>query len=59
MGDYQDQILRQVGNWRDHPIVPCAVCRRLMSWYIEPDTGVCNECRIKETETETETEANK
>lgn len=36
------------GNWRDHILVRCAVCHKLMGYHKVSDTAVCNSCKAKE-----------
>ena len=33
-----------VGNWKDHILVDCARCSKPMSYHIETNTAVCNDC---------------
>jgi uncharacterized membrane protein len=37
-----------VGNWRDHILVACAVCRKLMGYHKQCDSAVCVTCELKE-----------
>ena len=35
-----------VGNWRDHLLIKCAVCSKLMGHYKPSTTAVCVDCEL-------------
>jgi len=37
-----------VGNWRNHLLIKCAVCSKLMGHYKPSTTAVCVDCEIQE-----------
>ena len=38
------------GSWRNHTLVKCAVCLKLMGWHIETTTATCIECDLVKEE---------
>ena len=39
--------MMSVGNWRDHLLIKCAVCLKLMGHYKPSTTAVCVDCEIQ------------
>jgi hypothetical protein len=36
-----------VGNWRDHILVKCRTCKKLMGWHKVTEDAECIECEIE------------
>ena len=37
-----------IGNWRNHLLIKCAVCSKLMGHYKPSTTATCVDCEIQE-----------
>lgn len=36
-----------IGNWKEHILVKCAKCLKLMGYHKTSSTAVCNSCKTK------------
>lgn len=37
-----------IGNWKNHTLVECFTCKKLMGYHVKTNAVICGECHSKE-----------